>query len=79
MAHIIFNILYLKGSAQIMIFIKAKLKQAYLFPLFLLTVILITCAYGHESGAASFSLETNTRAGAGSPGARLLQSTADAG
>ena len=45
-----------------MFFIKAKLKQAYLFPLFLLTVILITCAYGQESGAASFSLETNTLA-----------------
>jgi hypothetical protein len=42
-----------------MIFVKAKIRQAHLFYLFLLAVISITSAYGQESGVASFSLEGN--------------------
>ena len=46
-------------DARIMIFIKAKIRQPHLFSLFLLAVISLTRAYGQESYAASFSLESN--------------------
>ena len=46
-------------DARIMIFIKAKIRQPHLFSLFLLAVISLTRAYGQESHAASFSLESN--------------------
>ena len=42
-----------------MIFVRAKIRQVHLCPLFLLAVISITSAYGQESGVASFSLESN--------------------
>ena len=41
-----------------MIFIKAKIRQTTLFPLFLLAAISISGAYGQESGIASFSMES---------------------
>ena len=41
-----------------MIFIKVKIRQTPLFPLFLLAAISISGAYGQESGIASFSMES---------------------
>ena len=44
---------------RIMVFIKAKIRQPHLFSVFLLAVISLTRAYGQESHASSFSLESN--------------------